>query len=230
MNSFIQSYLSSNLPDGLTLGAAITILVIAFVTGLFIAGVYRVNTHAIAEESRFAFTLTMVCMIVAAIMAVIGSNLTLSLGLVGALSIIRFRTVIKSPLEMTFLFWAIAEGLSIGAQVYTMALVSTFFIAGAITLLTRHNLLKNNNAEFILTFHLAQEPEREVVTRLFAACTGLRPRLRSSILSKQTRQFELTYAVAADSVQEIERLLDLASKEAGIGTVTVLHPESNLFV
>ena len=102
---------------------------------LFVYFIYK-KTHTSALYSKsFNITLVMIAIITAMVMMLIGSNLALSLGMVGALSIIRFRTAVKEAKDSAFLFWAIGIGLSCGTGVYLIALIGSIFIAIVLLLL-----------------------------------------------------------------------------------------------
>ena len=104
-------------------------IVIATLLGLFIYFVYSKTFSGVIYSQSFNVTLIMVCVIIAIIMMLIGKNIALSLGLVGSLSIIRFRTVIKDPKDMGFLFWAIAAGLAEGTGELMIAIIGSIVIA-----------------------------------------------------------------------------------------------------
>ena len=110
-------------------------LLVAIGLGLFCAGIYRWTHRGLTYERTFLVTLVLMPAIVGLVMMLIGSNLALSLGLVGALSIIRFRTVIKDSRDMVFLFWGIAIGLGCGTFNWIAVGVSSLFIAAIILVL-----------------------------------------------------------------------------------------------
>jgi len=97
-------------------------LAVAFAASLLILLVYRITSGAAAVNHTFLLTLVMTAMISAMIVTTITSNLALSLGMVGALSIVRFRTAIKNPLDTVYMFWAVAAGITAGAQAYLLCL------------------------------------------------------------------------------------------------------------
>lgn len=101
---------------------ALLISVIIFIT-------YRLAYTGVSYNSRFNASNVAIVMITAVIMLMISSNIAISLGMVGALSIVRFRTAIKDPADTVYIFWAIVEGLCVGAQIYKLAIVSTLFVA-----------------------------------------------------------------------------------------------------
>ena len=107
-------------------------LVIAMVLGLWAVYVYRVTHRGLTYERSFLVTMAMIGPIVGVVIILIGSNLALSLGLVGALSIIRFRNVIKDTRDMVFLFWAIAIGLGVGTFSWMIAVTSSLFLGVAL--------------------------------------------------------------------------------------------------
>jgi len=111
-------------------------LTIAFVCGLVIFLVYRYFNKSVVYSVRFNMLIVMVCVVTSLIIITIGSNLVLTLGMVGALSIVRFRAAVKDPLDVGFLFWSVAAGLTAGAQLYNVALIGTGFIAVVYMVLT----------------------------------------------------------------------------------------------
>jgi len=101
----------------------------ALVLGLFMYFVYKKTYSGVVYSKSFNQTLVLLAVIVTMVMTIIGGSLALSLGMVGSLSVIRFRTAIKEPKDMAFLFWAIAIGLSCGAEMYVVAVVGSVVIA-----------------------------------------------------------------------------------------------------
>ena len=90
-------------------------LLMGFIVGLIIALVYRKAFRGVLFSPSFANTLIMLCMITTPVVMCIKSNIALSMGMVGALSIVRFRAAVKDPLDIGFLFWGIAAGITAGA-------------------------------------------------------------------------------------------------------------------
>ena len=123
----IFNYFYSNSAD---LGIKTTIIIMlgGLVIGLFIYLTYFVTYRGVAYNARFNASLVVILLICVVIMLMISSNIVISLGMVGALSIVRFRTAVKDSRDTVFIFWAIAEGLSVGSQNFKLALVTTLFI------------------------------------------------------------------------------------------------------
>ena len=98
-------------------------LLMGFIVGLIIALVYRKAFRGVLFSPSFANTLIMLCMITTPVVMCIKSNIALSMGMVGALSIVRFRTAVKDPLDTAYMFWSLTMGILLGAELYTIALV-----------------------------------------------------------------------------------------------------------
>ncbi len=125
-SSFINSITSVSILDmAISLG-------LAFVLGLFIYFVYKKSYQGVMYSSSFGTTLVALTMITNLVILAITSNVILSLGMVGALSIVRFRTAIKEPLDIAFLFWAIAAGIVLAAGMIPLALIGSAIIGGVI--------------------------------------------------------------------------------------------------
>ena len=109
-------------------------ITLAFGTGLFIFFVYKKTYQGVMYSSSFGVTLIALTMITAQVILAVTSNVVLSLGMVGALSIVRFRTAIKEPLDIAFLFWSIAAGIILAAGIIPLAVIGSVVI-GLILLL-----------------------------------------------------------------------------------------------
>ncbi len=121
-SSFLENVSSVSIPDML-----IT-LVLSFALGLFIFLIYKRTFAGVMYSSSFGVTLLALTMITTVVMLAVTSNVVLSLGMVGALSIVRFRTAIKEPMDIAFLFWAIAVGIILAAGMLPLAIVGSLAI------------------------------------------------------------------------------------------------------
>jgi uncharacterized membrane protein YhiD involved in acid resistance len=118
----------SNDYTNLSIGTLIISLFIALAIALFIYFVYKFTYSGVTFNRNFGATIVMTTLVTAVIMMIIGSNLALSLGMVGALSIIRFRNAVKDSRDIAFIFWAVSSGLAAGAGIYSIAFLGTLFI------------------------------------------------------------------------------------------------------
>ncbi len=104
-------------------------LIMAVVLAAFIYVVYKKTYSGVMYSKNFNVTLMAICIITTMVMMIIGSNLALSLGMVGALSIIRFRTAVKDTKDSAYIFWAIAAGIACGTGIYSIAVIGSVLIA-----------------------------------------------------------------------------------------------------
>ena len=104
------------------------ILLIAFMVSLIIYYTYKNTYSGVMYNPRFNVSLIMITMVTTIVMVVIGSNISVSLGMVGALSIIRFRTAVKHPRDTAFIFWGVVSGLACGTQNYTIVIIGSIVI------------------------------------------------------------------------------------------------------
>ena len=121
-SSFLENVSSVSLLD---MGIA---LALAFCLGLFIFLVYKKTFNGVMYSSSFGITLIAMTMITTVVILAVTSNVVLSLGMVGALSIVRFRTAIKEPLDIAFLFWSIAVGIVLAAGMIPLAVIGSVII------------------------------------------------------------------------------------------------------
>ena len=127
-SSFLENITSISIFD-MTLA-----LLLAFGLGVFIFFVYKKTFRGVMYSSSFGVTLIAMTMITTVVILAVTSNVVLSLGMVGALSIVRFRTAIKEPLDIAFLFWALTTGITLAAGMILLAVVGSIMI-GAVLLL-----------------------------------------------------------------------------------------------
>lgn len=103
-------------------------MAVALLVAVFIYFIYKFTFNGVTFNRNFGGTIFITTLVTAVIMMIIGSNLALSLGMVGALSIIRFRNAVKDSRDITFVFWSVAAGLAAGTGLYPVALLGTLFI------------------------------------------------------------------------------------------------------
>lgn len=121
-SSFLDNIVSFSMMD------TIIGLLLAFVLGLFVFYVYKRTFNGVMYSASFGVSLIAMTLITTLVILAVTSNVVLSLGMVGALSIVRFRTAIKEPLDIAFLFWSIAIGIVLGAGMIPLAIFGSLFI------------------------------------------------------------------------------------------------------
>ena len=123
-SSYLENVSAIDIPD------MIIALVLAFLVGLFIYFIYQKTYRGVMYSASFGVTLVALTMITTLVILAVTSNAVLSLGMVGALSIVRFRTAIKEPLDIAFLFWSIAAGIVLAAGMIPLAVIGSAVIGG----------------------------------------------------------------------------------------------------
>nr|MBS0036994.1 DUF4956 domain-containing protein [Saprospiraceae bacterium] len=145
----------------ITPAEAITNLAVALICGILISLFYRATYKGVSYSSHYVISVIMLAMITALVIMVIGNNLARAFGLVGAMSIIRFRTAIKDTQDIMYIFFALAAGLACGAGMYAIAFTSTLFIG--FSLMVASAIYAENPAkrEYLLQIvHLGSQVEK----------------------------------------------------------------------
>ena len=142
-SSFLESITEFSAADTLIA------MVAALVIGMFIFVVYKKTFNSVMYSTGFAMTLVGMTMVTTLVILAVTSNVVLSLGMVGALSIVRFRAAIKEPMEIVYLFWAVAAGIVIGAGMLPLAVISSAII-GVILILFANKKIHDNPYLLIL--------------------------------------------------------------------------------
>lgn len=140
-SSFYDNITSFSLLD------TIIALVLALAIGMFIYMVYRKNFQGVMFSESFGISLVAMCMITTLVILAVTSNVVLSLGMVGALSIVRFRTAIKEPMDICYLFWSLGAGIVIGAGMIPLAVIGSLIIGILLFVLVNK---KHNDNPYIL--------------------------------------------------------------------------------
>lgn len=130
-------------------------VIVALACGLFIAWIYRTSYRGAGYSSGFVNSMIILTMVTAIVIMVIGNNLARAFGLVGAMSIIRFRTAVKDTQDIVFLFFALAIGMASGVGYYRLALFGSIFVGMIIWMLVKSNVTSTRNDDYLLqfTFH-----------------------------------------------------------------------------
>lgn len=116
---------------------------LAFCLGLFIMAVHKKTFKGVMYSQTFGVSLMALTLITTLIILAITSNVVLSLGMVGALSIVRFRSAVKEPIDIAFLFWSISVGIILGAGLITLAIIGSLFIGLIMILFVNHSSIDN---------------------------------------------------------------------------------------
>ena len=201
-------------------------LVLAFALAFIWATVYKRTHSGVAYTRSFFLTIMLIPPIVAMIMMAIGSNIALSLGLVGSLSVIRFRTVIKDPKDMTFLFLSIGIGLTCGATAWMVAILGTFMISAIIITMTKIGHNRPGASDYILIFRSDQKEPWNSVDPDVQSLIKWR-QLRGATDLNNGKEFEYTYSLRFASKASPEKVVGEITN-GSIRQVTLIAPENHL--
>jgi hypothetical protein len=175
--------------ENLTLPALAVTMLVALGCGLAIYLLYRYFYRGVVYSDNFGVLIVIVSGITAFIIITIGTNLVLSLGMVGALSIVRFRAPVKEPLDVGFLYWSIAAGLTAGAKLYLVAVVGTAFIGLIYIAMT---FIRKEKRTFLMILRYAPEADEAVRDLLKPVWHKLKNRNVSKGLAELTVEVKVT--------------------------------------
>ncbi len=172
-------------------------MLLSFAIGLFIYLIYKKTYAGVMYSSSFGISIMAMTLITTLIILAVTSNIILSLGMVGALSIVRFRTAVKEPLDIAFLFWSISAGIVIGAGLIPLAVIGSVFI-GFILLIFANK--KSTDTPYIIVLNLSNEKAEE------DAMTYLKQSTKKHLVKSKT--------VSKNSIELIVevRLVDMSTK------------------
>lgn len=162
---------------------------LAFVIGLFIFLIYKKTYQGVMYSDSFGVSLIAMAMITSLVIIAVTSNVVLSLGMVGALSIVRFRTAIKEPMDIAFLFWAIAVGIVLGAGLISLAIIGSVIIGVIIVVFSTRKI---GDTPYILVVSCEDEETENAAYELIKA-EAKKSLLKSKAVNKLG--VELTYEV-----------------------------------
>lgn len=201
-NDFMDAYSSS----GISIEAIIFVIFAVFGMSLIILFTYKNTYQTTVYNKSFAVSLPLLAMITSTIIITVSSNIILSLGMVGALSIVRFRTAIKNPLDTVFMFWAVGLGITAGAGFVFIALISTVIISISLFLLIALEVFVQSYFLIVRADSYAKEKEiLAQVKEIYGKFT-----LRNKTV--KTNQLDLTFEVRSkedkytliNEIQDIE--------------------------
>ena len=204
-----KSILESDMYNqSISLSTLLTIIVdmaIALIIGILIYEIYKRYFLGVIYSRTFALTLVGMTVLTCMVTLAISTNIVISLGMVGALSIVRYRTAIKEPLDIMYIFWAITMGITIGASMYLLAAVGMVFML--VIILIMHSK-KDIGSSYIMIVHSKGDVEKDV--------TGKLGGMSYTIKSKTVRQDNTELTIQLDCN---EKKMDFADDIRSIGDV-----------
>ncbi len=173
-------------------------LAVAFVLVMFIFFIYKLTFTGVLYSKNFNITLVIVSLVTTSAVIVISSNIILALGMVGALSIVRFRMAVKDPKDVGFLFWAITNGIICGIAAYSLAVISALFIGLVMFLLSRKIRFIEPYLLIIDSKDLSTQEIESILKKYTLLYT-----LRSKLIDSEKSQIIIEIKIKKDKIQEI---------------------------
>lgn len=196
---------------GQNIGIATVLMTLAvtFLLGVVLFMTYKKTYNNIAYNHSFNVSIVIMSLITATIILTIRSNLVLSLGMVGALSIVRFRSAIKDPMDIVYLFWAISVGITTGAQLYFVAIIATVIIASIIFVMMQ---ITSKLDIFLLIINYEEAAEMELLDYI--------SKLDQKLKSKRVTHGNVELTLEIQSVQNGTVFVDEISRIIGVENVS----------
>ena len=177
---------------------------LGFIIGIVIAFVYRKTYRGVLYSPSFTLTLIMLTIVTTPVVMCIKNDIALSMGMVGALSIVRFRTAVKDPLDTAYMFWSLTMGILLGAGLYLIAVIVVLCISVLLFLLTFAKFTTPN--AYLLVVHYDEFCEGAIASELHRSVKS--SKLRSKTLTRAGA--EMTYEVRLGERHEVvTRMLDI---------------------
>lgn len=199
--------------SAISMGDMLVAILLSFALSLFIVFIYRITYAGVSFSAGFAGCIIMLSMVTTVVILVISSNMVLSLGMVGALSIVRFRTAIKEPTDTGFLFWAIATGIICGAGYITIAILATLLLG--LLFVAVHALSKGQKAgSYLVVVRYA------AVSKVESKLTGLPGfRLKNKTMTADFTELVAEVRLGGNAMLRLESLRN----EDGVMEISIMR-------
>lgn len=210
-NSFVEKFLTniSIIDIILTLG-------IASVFSIIIYFIYKITSKGVIYSKKFNVTMALMSIVTSGVVLSMQANIVVSLGMVGALSIVRFRTAIKEPRDLLFLFWSISNGIIIGAGIYSVAAVLSVVVIIVMLILER---LPENKMPHLLIVNFDDKSVEEKISNIFDYNN-----IKNIVKSKNISQgrCDVVYEIAS---KEDSKFVSEIAELPGVLSVNLLHQD-----
>ncbi|OQB25428.1 MAG: hypothetical protein BWY11_00387 [Firmicutes bacterium ADurb.Bin182] len=192
---------------------------LSLIAGLYIFFIYKKSFGGVMYSRSFNLSLVMLTLVTSLVMMVITHNVTLSLGMVGALSIIRFRTAVKDPIDTVFMFWAVTEGIALGAHFYDVAVIGGLVIGLIMVLVSGFKGRSSMPYLLVLHFHeAASQTVSQMVRKLPKA------RLKSKTVQRDGIELTVEIRIREDETGFVEKFL----RVEGVFDATLISHQGDL--
>lgn len=213
--------------SSISVGVVALSVVLSFLLGLAISLVYKKTFRGVSYSQSFVTTLALLAPITTIVMLTIGSNLARAFGLVGALSIIRFRTVIKDTKDIMMVFLSLVIGLSVGTQNYHIAVVGALLILAFIIIMDRTNYGLFTDRSFLVSFYVEPESlEERDYTSIIQKYSVSYDLVNLTTINTDKKRIEITYKVEGLNSSNRSELITKLSNLKGVSDITLVSSKN----
>ena len=204
-------------------------IILSFFLGLFISYIYKITHKGMSYSQSFMITNIFIALIVCMVIMIIGNNIARAFALVGALSIIRFRTVVKDTKDIAYIFWSLASGMAAGTSSYYIAIIGSTIISVVAIILFKTNYGSIYKSEFLLQFRYNKDiktstPIYNDIFNQFCKSTTL----LNSEVSEDKETLKLTFDIYLKENSDIDDFTLKISKLEGISEVSIVASKSDI--
>lgn len=214
--SFLDKAASFSIPD------ILVALLISFAIGLFIFFVYTKTFKGVMHSSAFAISLIAMNLITTLVILAVSSNLITSLGMVGALSIVRFRTVVKEPLDLVYMFWSITVGIIVGVGLIPLAVIGSIAIGLILYLFINH---KTNDTPYVVVISCTNEQAESQSLSLLDGHTKKHV-IKAKNVSRESIELTVEVRLKESSSQFVNSLLNIK----GVSNATLVSYNGDYYM
>ncbi|MBU0660605.1 DUF4956 domain-containing protein [Patescibacteria group bacterium] len=208
-----------------TIGQITASLLLTFFLSSFIYYIYKKTYSGVTFSKNFGMTLILVSLVAAVIVMAISGNLALSLGMIGALSIVRFRSAIKDPRDIAFLFWAVSTGIVSGVFIYKLAIISHIIIAAVILFFSRK---QDNHTTFLLVIY-GHDIKKDLLQKIMdELCKRSHLRLETIIQGEEQLHIEVVLKKKSSTFGISTLTRKITSDVSGVNKITAVSEEETL--
>ena len=224
LQSIADNFTSIYLPQEIIIN-----LILSFILGLIISVVYKFTHKGLSYSQSFMITNVFVAVIVCMVIMIIGNSLARAFALVGALSIIRFRTVVKDTKDTAYIFWSLAAGMASGTGSYFLAISGTIIITSIALILDKTNFGSIIKSEFILQFRTISNDVG--ISKLFNQTISKYSKsstLLSSESSEDGKSIKLNFDIVLKEEKNQTELVSELSKIKGLKEIVIIAAKSDV--
>lgn len=193
-------------------------VLVAFIISIYIIYIYKKTFSGVVYNKNISLTIVMLSLVTSLIIRTINANLSLSLGMVGALSIVRFRTAIKEPLDTGFMFWAITAGIMSGAGLYAIALLGSVVLG--LLFYVVYSINVKAKGQYLLVINYKENKEIDVNVKLDEI---KEKKLKNKVITAND-EVEVTYEVLLENTDFINEI----KKVKGVSSVNLISYKNDM--